>query len=42
LGRSPDETERKLAREFLAGGDKQVLEAFCQALLAAAEFRNVD
>jgi hypothetical protein len=42
LGRSPDDTERKLAQEFLAEGDKQVLGAYCQALLAAAEFRNID
>jgi hypothetical protein len=42
LGRAPDAPEAKLAAEFLAANDKQVLAAFCQALLAAAEFRNVD
>lgn len=52
LARQPDEVEFKLGREFLAAqvaGDKEggqaaelVLAAYCQALLATAEFRNVD
>lgn len=46
FGRAPDVAEAKLAAEFFAAGEKEVqqklLAAYCQALLAAAEFRNVD
>jgi hypothetical protein len=49
FGRSPTDREQKLAQEFLAptidkpaNEQEQVLTAFCQALFAAAEFRNVD
>ncbi|WP_238397821.1 PSD1 and planctomycete cytochrome C domain-containing protein [Anatilimnocola aggregata] len=50
FGRSPTETELRLAREFLSPNSQPLDEAtarqrrvaFCQALLAAAEFRNVD
>ncbi len=46
LGRAPDAAEAKLATEFFAAGEKEdqqkLLSAYCQALLAAAEFRNVD
>ncbi|MFP6766401.1 MAG: DUF1553 domain-containing protein, partial [Planctomycetaceae bacterium] len=50
FSRNPDEQERKLGREFLdreetsdtAGTASQRLFSFCQALLATAEFRNLD
>jgi hypothetical protein len=45
FGRSPDAVELALAREFFAGGsadDEKLLAAYCQSLLAAAEFRNLD
>ncbi len=46
LGRTPDAAEAKLAAEFFAAGGQEdqekLLAAYCQALLAAAEFRNVD
>jgi hypothetical protein len=51
FGRPPDETEGRLAAEFLKRGgeaaadDAQrqlVLTSYCQALLATAEFRNLD
>ena len=49
FGRAPDEDEAKRAASFLErgkdGNDKQarqVLANFCQALLATAEFRNLD
>ncbi|WP_425614645.1 PSD1 and planctomycete cytochrome C domain-containing protein [Anatilimnocola sp. NA78] len=46
-GRAPSAAERKLATEFLsqesaAADEQKLLTAYCQALLAAAEFRNVD
>ncbi len=43
LGRSPDEREREAVAEFFetATGD-DALEAFCQGVLASAEFRNLD
>jgi hypothetical protein len=51
-GRTPDQEESRLAMEFLAKGanqagddeesGEQVLIAYCQALLATAEFRNID
>jgi hypothetical protein len=50
--REPDAVERQLAVEFLAAARQQaatheksgedVFASYCQALLAAAEFRNVD
>ena len=43
FGREPDAAEMKLATDFFSGAtDPQLLTAYCQALLAAAEFRNVD
>lgn len=46
FGRTPDPAETKLATEFFAAAkedDKaKSLAAYCQALLAAAEFRNLD
>jgi hypothetical protein len=44
FNRPPDEPERRMVRKFLddAGGHEKGLAAFCQALLASAEFRLVD
>lgn len=44
FSRSPDESERRMVRKFLddAGDHEKGLAAFCQALLASAEFRQVD
>ncbi len=45
FNRKPDEQEVALAERFLrtpSTGDSQLLAAFCQALLASAEFRFVD
>lgn len=47
LGRSPDAEELRWAEQFLSAGDersgdKPLWAAFCQALFAAAEFRNLD
>ena len=46
LGRAPDAAETKLAAEFFAAAkdadQEKLLAAYCQALLAAAEFRNLD
>jgi hypothetical protein len=52
FSRAPDASELKAAKAFfergrkLAGAEekkqRQVLAAYCQALLAAAEFRNID
>jgi cytochrome c553 len=44
FNRSPDEQEIRMVRKFLedAGDHEQGLAAFCQALLASAEFRLVD
>jgi hypothetical protein len=46
FGRAPDDAEAKLATEFLKAAkdesSSKALAAYCQALLAAAEFRNLD
>lgn len=44
FNRSPDEQERRMVRRFLedAGDQEKGLAAFCQALLASAEFRLLD
>jgi hypothetical protein len=42
LGRPPDEIEKKLADEFLAGNDPTRLEDFCLALMNVNEFVYLD
>ena len=44
FGRAPDEAEQALAKQFFAAsGDRdKAFVAYCQALLATAEFRNLD
>jgi hypothetical protein len=42
LGRPPEEFERKLAHEFLAGNDPTRLEDFCLALMNVNEFVYLD
>ncbi|QOV90725.1 PSD1 and planctomycete cytochrome C domain-containing protein [Humisphaera borealis] len=46
FSREPDAEELKLGIAFIGGGTKEsskpILTAYCQALLATAEFRNVD
>lgn len=44
FGRSPDEVEESLAKQFFAASNDhdKAFVAYCQALLATAEFRNLD
>ncbi len=42
LGRQPDATERRLAEEFLSGGEASAFEEFCLALLNVNEFVYLD
>ena len=42
FARPPDTEERRLAREFLAGGNAAALASYCRALLNANEFVYVD
>jgi len=43
LGRLPAERERELGAEFFdVAGNEDALAAFCQGVLASAEFRNLD
>jgi hypothetical protein len=44
FGRSPDEAETALANQFFAASEDRdkAFVAYCQALLATAEFRNLD
>jgi hypothetical protein len=52
FSRPPDATEMKLAAEYLQraralgdenpSGESRIWSAFCQSLLASAEFRNID
>ncbi|WP_254508720.1 PSD1 and planctomycete cytochrome C domain-containing protein [Anatilimnocola floriformis] len=44
FGRTPDDAEQALAKQFFAATDDRdkAFVAYCQALLAAAEFRNLD